>query len=72
VTLATAACTGTGTIAGAYFGVRVGSDGKERAERDRNEAQLVVERVAAKFDDAPVREARDEIRQEHRDELPPC
>ncbi len=72
VTLATAAFTGIGTIAGAYFGVRVGSDGKERAERDRNEAQLVVERVASKVDDAPVREARDEIRQEQRDELPPC
>lgn len=71
VTIATAAFTGIGTIAGAYFGVRVGADGKERAERARQEAQLVVERVAAKVDDAPVREAREEVRQEQRGEPPP-
>jgi hypothetical protein len=71
VTIATAAFTGIGTIAGAYFGVRVGADGKERAEQDRQEAQLVVERVAAKVDDAPVREAREEVRQEQRGEPPP-
>lgn len=71
VTIATAAFTGIGTIAGAYFGVRVGADGKERAEQDRQEAQLVVERVAAKVNERPVREAREEVRQEQRGEPPP-
>lgn len=71
VTIATAAFTGIGTIAGAYFGVRVGADGKERAEQDRQEAQLIVERVAAKVNERPVREAREEVRQEQRAEPPP-
>ncbi len=71
VTIATAAFTGIGTIAGAYFGVRVGADGKERAEQDRQEAQLVVERVAAKVDEGPVREAREEVRQEQSGEPSP-
>lgn len=70
VTIATAAFTGIGTIAGAYFGLRVGADGKERAEQDRQEAQLIVERVAAKVNERPVREARDEVRQEQRGEPP--
>ncbi len=66
VTIATAAFTGIGTIAGAYFGIRVGAEGKERAEQDRQEAQLVVERVAdkRKVDPGAVREAREEVRQE--------
>ncbi len=71
VTIATAAFTGIGTIAGAYFGLRVGADGKERAEQDRQEAQLVVERVAAKVDEGPVREAREEVRQEQSGEPSP-
>lgn len=71
VTIATAAFTGIGTIAGAYFGVRVGADGKERAEQDRQEAQLIVERVAAKVNERPVREAREEVREEQRGEPPP-
>jgi hypothetical protein len=66
VTVATAAFTGIGTIAGAYFGIRVGAAGKERAEQERQEAQLVVERVADKREVAPgaVREAREEVRRE--------
>ncbi len=64
VTVATAAFTGIGTIAGAYFGVRVGAHGKEGAERDRQEAQLIVERVAAKVGEGPTKEAREEVRQE--------
>lgn len=71
VTIATAAFTGIGTIAGAYFGVRLGADGKERAEQDRQEAQLIIERVAAKVNERPVREAREEVREEQRGEPPP-
>ncbi len=70
VTVATAAFTGIGTIAGAYFGIRVGAEGKERAEQERQEAQLVVERVAAKGEVAPgaVRQAREEVRQGQKEE----
>lgn len=71
VTVATAAFTGIGTIAGAYFGIRVGAHGKERAEQDRREAQLVVERVAAKVGEGPTKEAREEVRQEQSGEPPP-
>ncbi len=72
VTVATAAFTGIGTIAGAYFGIRVGAEGKERAEQDRHEAQLALERVADKGEVAPgaVREAREEVRREQKGEPP--
>jgi hypothetical protein len=68
VTIATAAFTGIGTIAGAYFGIRVGAEGKEKAEKDRQEAQLVVERVADKAEvgAGAVREAREEVRAEQK------
>ena len=70
VTVATAAFTGIGTIAGAYFGLRVGAEGKEQAEQDRQEAQLALERVADKSEvqSGAVREAREEVRKEQKEE----
>jgi hypothetical protein len=69
-TVATAAFTGVGTIAGAYFGLRVGAEGTEQAERDRQEAQLALERVADKSEvqSGAVREAREEVRHEQKKE----
>lgn len=49
-TVATAAFTVLGTIVGAYFGVRVGSRGKDEAEAQRAVAAAKVERLAAHVD----------------------
>ena len=49
-TVATAAFTVLGTIVGAYFGLRVGSRGKEDAEAQRVVAAAKVERLAAHVD----------------------
>jgi hypothetical protein len=35
-----------GTLVGAYFGVQVGAAGKEKAERDRDDAQDKVSKLA--------------------------
>ena len=61
-----AAITGTvGTIVGAFFGVSVGSAGKEKAEEARDkaedkkdEAQRIVEAYASRLDPAVADEAR--------------
>ncbi len=62
VSIASAAFAAIGTIAGTYFGIRMGADGKERAEKERRESQRLVEHVAAKVGEGPVKEAREEIR----------
>ena len=68
VTVATAAFSAIGTIAGTYSGLRLGAHGKEQAERGRDEAErarqeseLVVERVATKVGEEPVKQARGEV-----------
>ncbi len=49
-TVATAAFTVLGTIVGAYFGVRVGAAGKERAEAARDAEAIKVQELAARMD----------------------
>ena len=46
----TAAFTVLGTIVGAYFGVKVGSAGKERAESARDAESIKVQELAARID----------------------
>jgi hypothetical protein len=46
----TAAFTVLGTIVGAYFGVKVGSAGKERAESARDAESVKVQELAARVD----------------------
>jgi len=46
----TAAFTVLGTIVGAYFGVKVGSAGKERAESQRDAESVKVQELAARID----------------------
>ena len=46
----TAAFTVLGTIVGAYFGVKVGSAGKERAESARDAESVKVQELAARID----------------------
>lgn len=48
-TVAAAAFSVLGTIVGAYFGLRVGSQGKEEAEQGRRLATAKVERLAAEL-----------------------
>src|SRR5215218_6641153 len=55
----TAAFTVFGTIVGAYFGVKVGSAGKEQAEAARHAASLKVEELAARADPGTVERAMD-------------
>lgn len=71
VTVAAAAFSAIGTVAGTYFGIRLGADGKEKSERARAETQAVVERVAAKVGEQPVKEARQEVRRELGGQPPP-
>lgn len=63
-TVAGAAFTGIGTIAGGYTGVRIGAHGKERSDRVARESQLVLERVAEKGEEGQVKEARKEVRED--------
>lgn len=63
-TVAGAAFTGIGTIAGGYTGVRIGAHGKERSDRVARESQLVLERVAEKGEDGQVKQAREEVRED--------
>src|SRR5207244_12579395 len=46
----TAAFTVLGTIVGAYFGVKVGSAGRERAESARDAESVKVQELAARID----------------------
>jgi hypothetical protein len=46
----TAAFTVLGTIVGAYFGVKVGSAGRERAESARDAEAVKVQELAARID----------------------
>jgi hypothetical protein len=64
VTIAAAAFSAIGTVAGTYFGIRLGADGKAKSDRQREETQAVVERVAEKVGDNQVQEARQEVRRE--------
>ena len=60
-TVATAAFTVLGTIVGAYFGVRVGSRGKEDAEAQRVVATAKVERLAAHVDAHEAEQVLDSV-----------
>jgi hypothetical protein len=55
----TAAFTVLGTIVGAYFGVKVGSAGKERAESARDAEAVKVQELAARIDPATAEAALD-------------
>ena len=57
--VATAAFTVLGTIVGAYFGVRVGSAGREQAEAARNAESVKVQELAARVDPQVARAALD-------------
>lgn len=67
VTVATGAFTAIGTISGAYFGHRLGSDGRQKAEEERQESERTLELVAAKAGETTVKQARDEVRRERDD-----
>jgi hypothetical protein len=60
-TVATAAFTVLGTIVGAYFGVRVGSRGKDEADAARALAAAKVERLAAHVDSDRAGEVLDAV-----------
>jgi len=55
----TAAFTVLGTIVGAYFGVKVGSAGKERAESARDAESVKVQELAARVDPGTAVDALD-------------
>jgi hypothetical protein len=55
----TAAFTVLGTIVGAYFGVKVGSAGKEEAEKARDAEAVKVQELAAHIDPATAVTALD-------------
>jgi ABC-type long-subunit fatty acid transport system fused permease/ATPase subunit len=59
----TAAFTIFGTIVGAYFGVKVGSAGKEQAEAARQAATVKVEELAARADPKTVEQALDKVQE---------
>jgi hypothetical protein len=59
----TAAFTVFGTIVGAYFGVKVGSAGKEQAEAQRHAASIKVEELAARADPRTVEQAMDKAQE---------
>jgi hypothetical protein len=59
-TVAAAAFSVLGTIIGAYFGVRVGSQGKREADEQRNLATAKVERLAAELSPDQARRAMSE------------
>lgn len=61
-TVAGAAFTAMGTIAGGYAGVRIGAHGKEQSDRSAHETQLVLERVAEQGDAGQVTAARQQVR----------
>jgi hypothetical protein len=58
-TVVAAAFSVLGTIVGAYFGVHVGSAGKERAEAAQQAASIRLEEMAAV---APKEDAREALR----------
>lgn len=55
----TAALTVLGTIVGAYFGVKVGSAGRERAEAARDVESVKVQELAARVDPETAKAALD-------------
>ena len=55
----TAAFTVLGTIVGAYFGVKVGSAGRERAESARDAEAVKVQELAARVDPGTAVDALD-------------
>ena len=59
----TAAFTVLGTIVGAYFGVKVGSAGKERAESARDAEAIKVQELAARIDPETATAALDSAQQ---------
>ena len=59
----TAAFTVLGTIVGAYFGVKVGSAGRERAESARDAEAVKVQELAAQIDPEKARAALDNAHQ---------
>lgn len=59
-TVATAAFSVLGTVVGAYFGLRVGSQGKQEADEQRAVATAKVERLAAELSPEQARRAMSE------------
>lgn len=55
----TAALTVLGTIVGAYFGVKVGAAGRERAEAARDAEAVKVQELAARVDPQTAKAALD-------------
>ena len=55
----TAALTVLGTIVGAYFGVKVGAAGRERAEAARDAESVKVQELAARVDPETAKAALD-------------
>ena len=55
----TAAFTVLGTIVGAYFGVKVGAAGREKAEAARDAEAVKVQELAARVDPQTARAALD-------------
>lgn len=61
-TVATAAFTAIGTIAGGYSGVRVGGDGKEQSDKQRDQTQLLVKELVTRTDESVVNAATEAVR----------
>ncbi len=59
-TVATAAFSVVGTIVGAYFGLKVGSQGREEADEQRKIATAKVERLAAELSPEQAKRAMSE------------
>jgi hypothetical protein len=59
-TVATAAFSVLGTIIGAYFGLKVGAQGKEEADEQRKLATAKVERLAAELSPEQAKRAMSE------------
>jgi hypothetical protein len=57
----TSAFTVIGTIVGAYTGVKIGSSGREEAERARDVESAKVETLAARVDSSGWADAMDEV-----------
>ncbi|MDP8943659.1 MAG: hypothetical protein M3N16_06020 [Actinomycetota bacterium] len=58
-TVATSSFTVLGTIVGAYFGIRAGAAGRERAEVAREEEAVKVQELAARMDPGTAQTALD-------------
>jgi len=66
----TAALTVLGTIVGAYFGVKVGAAGREKAEAARDAEAVKVQELAARVDPQTARDALDTAERRVQDAAP--